>query len=96
MKKMFFAFVVAVFVMRALNPVQCSLAYAQEGQKVAEFPFPASEEALFWGEEEKIISVTKYIKRLREAPAIATVITSEQIRNMGAMDLMDVLNPKNA
>ncbi|MBI3813722.1 MAG: hypothetical protein HY279_04555, partial [Nitrospinae bacterium] len=66
------------------------------GGIVAEFPFPASEEALFWGEEEKIISVTKYIKRLREAPAIATVITSEQIRNMGAMDLMDVLNPKNA
>ncbi len=63
--------------------------HAQE--KIAEFPFPAAEEALFWGEEERIISATKYIKRLREAPAIATVITSEQIRNMGARNLLDVL-----
>ncbi|MBI5187575.1 MAG: TonB-dependent receptor [Nitrospirae bacterium] len=88
MRKMFFV-LLAVFVVRAMNPVQGSLAYAQE--KIAEFPFPASEEAMFWGEEEKIISATKYIKRLREAPAIATVITAEQIRNMGARNLLDVL-----
>ncbi|MBI3813096.1 MAG: hypothetical protein HY279_01335 [Nitrospinae bacterium] len=29
------------------------------GGIVAEFPFPASEEALFWGEEEKNMSATK-------------------------------------
>ncbi|MBI3600929.1 MAG: Plug domain-containing protein [Nitrospinae bacterium] len=28
---------------------------------------------------------------MREAPAIATVITAEQIRNMGARNLLDVL-----
>ncbi|HJP19520.1 MAG TPA: TonB-dependent receptor [Nitrospinota bacterium] len=31
------------------------------------------------------------MKRLREAPAIASVITAEQIRNMGARNLMDIL-----
>lgn len=66
-------------------------ASAQEKAVAAsEFPF-AEEEALFWGEEEKIISATRYIKRLREAPAIATVITAKQIRNMGARNLMDIL-----
>jgi iron complex outermembrane receptor protein len=88
MKKILFAlFIIAHCSL--LSP-HCYLSvYAQE--KVAEFPFPAGEEALFWGEEEKIITATKYIKRLREAPAIATVITSEQIRNMGAKNLRDVL-----
>ena len=66
-------------------------ASAQEkSAAVSEIPF-GEEEALFWGEEEKIISATRYIKRLREAPAIASVITAEQIRNMGARNLMDIL-----
>ncbi len=47
-------------------------------EKIAEFPFPAAEEALFWGEEEKIISATKYIKRSREAPAIAKDLVPKQ------------------
>ncbi len=84
MGKIFLLLILSVFVGQGF-----SLAYAQEMPKVAELPF-ASEEALFWGEEERIISATKYIKRLREAPAIATVITSEQIRNMGARNLLRV------
>ncbi len=56
----------------------------------ADFPF-AEEDPQLWGEEETIFSATKYIKRLREAPAIATVISAEQIRNMGARNLFDVL-----
>lgn len=62
-----------------------------EEQTGMDFPFAAPEEVLFWGEEEKLYTATRYIKRLREAPAIATVITAEQIRNMGARDLMDIL-----
>ncbi len=49
------------------------------------------EDAMFWGEEDKIITATKKIRHLREAPAIATVYSAEQIRNMGARNIMDVL-----
>ena len=54
--------------------------------------FPGEEEGFYEGTEgDVLITATRYIKRLEEAPAIASVITAEQIRNMGARDLMDVL-----
>jgi len=59
-----------------------------------QFPdqFPGGEEGFYEGtEDDVIISATRYIKSIEEAPASATVITSEQIRNMGARDLLDVL-----
>ncbi len=62
----------------------------EEVMAQADFPF-AEEDPQLWGEEETIFSATKYIKRLKEAPAIASVITAEQIRNMGARNLLDVL-----
>ncbi len=62
----------------------------EEVMAQADFPF-AEEDPQLWGEEEMIFSATKYMKRLREAPAIASVITAEQIRNMGARNLLDVL-----
>ncbi len=42
-------------------------------------------------EEFFIVSATKHKQRHREAPAIASVITAEQIRNMGARNLLDIL-----
>jgi iron complex outermembrane receptor protein len=47
---------------------------------------------LLWGEEETIYTATKFNKRLDQAPAIATVITAEEILNSGARDITDVLN----
>ncbi len=59
-----------------------------------EFPeqFPGGEESFYEGtEDDVIITATRYIKRIEEAPATATVITAEQIRNMGARDILDIL-----
>lgn len=47
---------------------------------------------LFFEEEELIITATKHPQKISDAPAIATIITAEEVRNMGARDLMDVLN----
>ncbi len=59
-----------------------------------EFPeqFPGGEESFYEGtDDDVIITATRYIKRIEEAPATATVITAEQIRNMGARDILDIL-----
>jgi len=42
-------------------------------------------------EEKDLITATKRSTPLRKAPAIATVITADEIRNMGARNLMGVL-----
>lgn len=49
------------------------------------------EMALFFSEGELLVSATKHTQTVGEAPAIANVITAEQIRRMGARDIMDVL-----
>lgn len=63
----------------------------QEEPGLFEAPSFAADEALFWGEEEKIITATKFSKSIEEVPAVATVVTAEQMKNMGARDIMDVL-----
>ncbi|HEX9023866.1 MAG TPA: TonB-dependent receptor [Geobacteraceae bacterium] len=39
----------------------------------------------------RIVTATRHSIPLRKAPAIATVITAEEIRNMGARNLLDIL-----
>lgn len=46
---------------------------------------------LFFEEKDLIVTATKHPQRLQEAPAIATVITADEIKKMGARDLVDVL-----
>lgn len=46
---------------------------------------------LLFMEEQDLVTATKRHTSLRKAPAIATVITSDEIRNMGALNLLDVL-----
>ena len=46
---------------------------------------------LFYDEEDLIITATKQPQKLSDAPAIATVITANDIRRMGARDIVDVL-----
>ncbi len=54
--------------------------------------FPGDDDSFYEGGAGDIIySATKTPKRLVQAPAIATVITAEEIRNMGATTLGDVL-----
>lgn len=47
---------------------------------------------LFFEEEVVLVSATLHPQKLSEAPAIASVIKEDEIRNMGARDLIDVLN----
>ncbi|MCP4349885.1 MAG: TonB-dependent receptor [Desulfobacterales bacterium] len=41
--------------------------------------------------EKVLVTATKHRMSVRKAPAIATVVTSDEIRNMGARNIMDVL-----
>ena len=48
-------------------------------------------ELLLFYEEKDLYTATKTHTSLRKAPAIATIITADEIRNMGARSLLDVL-----
>ncbi|MBI5665339.1 MAG: TonB-dependent receptor [Nitrospirae bacterium] len=50
-----------------------------------------AEELLLFFEEEELVIATRSATPVRKAPAIATVITADEIRNMGARDVLDVL-----
>ena len=46
---------------------------------------------LMFFEEQDLVTATKRPTTLRKAPAIAAIITANEIRNMGALNLLDVL-----
>lgn len=48
-------------------------------------------ELLMFFEEQDLVTATKRHTSLRKAPAIATIITADEIRHMGARNLLDVL-----
>ncbi|MBT1073006.1 TonB-dependent receptor plug domain-containing protein [Pelotalea chapellei] len=50
-----------------------------------------NKELLLFFEEQDLVTATKRATSLRKAPAIATIITADEIRNMGARNLLDVL-----
>ncbi|MEE9614214.1 MAG: TonB-dependent receptor plug domain-containing protein, partial [Thermodesulfobacteriota bacterium] len=60
-----------------------------EGERVA--AAPSEELLLFFEEKDLIVTATKQPQTLQRAPAVATVFTARDIRNMGARDIMDVL-----
>jgi len=49
------------------------------------------QDLLMFMEEKDLVTATKRAVSLRKAPAIATIISAEEIRNMGARNLQDVL-----
>lgn len=50
-----------------------------------------NKELLLFFEEQDLVTATKRPTSLRKAPATATIITADEIRNMGARNLLDVL-----
>lgn len=50
-----------------------------------------NEDLLIFFEEQDLVTATKRKTSLRKAPATATIITADEIKNMGARNLLDVL-----
>lgn len=63
-----------------------------QGVGVAEETEAVGEEILFFEMEARQLTIaTKHLQSVREAPAIVAVVTGQEIRNMGARDLLDIL-----
>jgi len=58
---------------------------------VAENGQTDNKDLLLFFEEQDLVTATKRPTSLRKAPATATIITADEIRNMGARNLLDVL-----
>lgn len=59
--------------------------------EVAQNELADNKELLMFVEEQDLVTATKRPTSLRKAPATATIITADEIRNMGARSLLDVL-----
>jgi iron complex outermembrane receptor protein len=66
----------------------CSNSFAIQ---LAELRTETAEDLLLFFEEEELVIATRRATPVRKAPAIATVLTAKEIRNMGARNLIDVL-----
>jgi outer membrane receptor for monomeric catechols len=70
------------------NPSQDKIKFASKNSQSKDI---TREELLLFYEEKDLVVATKRVIPLRKAPAIATIITADEIKNMGARNLMDVL-----
>ena len=74
--------------MSTYNPL---LALNEPSTPTNDFSTIDEELLLFFDEEDLFITATKLPQKISEAPAIASVISREEIRRMGARDIADVL-----
>jgi len=59
--------------------------------QLAELETETAEDLLLFFEVEELVIATRHKIPVKKAPAIATVITAKEIRNMGARNLLDIL-----
>jgi iron complex outermembrane receptor protein len=59
--------------------------------QLAQLEIETTEELLLFFDVEELVIATRRPTSIRKAPAIATVITAKEIRNMGARNLLDIL-----
>ncbi|MBU0995444.1 MAG: TonB-dependent receptor [Proteobacteria bacterium] len=87
--KLIFISILTIFIFK--NSV---LTAWSEAMKPAEEMFRDTKytEEKYYKTERVLLSATKNLMESRKAPAINTVITAEEIRNMGARNIFDVLN----
>ncbi len=74
-----------------LASLAAGLEGSEAGREGYEVATAADEMLLFFEKEDLIIGPTRHLQTLKKAPAIATVFTARDIRNMGARDIMDIL-----
>jgi iron complex outermembrane receptor protein len=70
------------------NPSQDKIKFASKNSQAKD---AAREELLLFYEEKDLYVAAKRQLPLKKSPAIATIITAEEIKNMGARNLMDAL-----
>jgi len=73
------------------NVSAADLPLAPSDPVMAQNSLSDKKELLMFFEEQDLVTATKRHTTLRKAPAIATIITADEIRNMGARNLLDVL-----
>jgi len=73
------------------KPFHDAIKLSQASKDSTDKDITTKEELLLFYEEKDLVIATKRATPLRKAPAIASIITAEDIKNMGARNLMDVL-----
>jgi len=78
---------------KAFNRFLCVMALIVfwQGSALAESKTVSEDLSFLFEEEDLFISATQSARTLDKAPAIATVITAKQLRDMGARNLLDAL-----
>lgn len=85
---LFLGVLLALFLVFSVLP-----GYAEEFKSPEEmFKETKYTEEAYYKTERMLLSATKHLMESRTAPAINSVITAEQIRNMGARNIFDVLD----
>ncbi len=74
-----------------LAVLSLSIPTASHAFQLAQLESETKEELLLFFEEEELVIATLRPTTVRKAPAIATVITAKEIRNMGARNIIDIL-----
>ncbi len=80
----------ALYLPAVINAQETQKAYTPD-QIDSTRAITSREELLLFYEEKDLVVATRRRTSLKKAPAIATVITAGEIRNMGARNIMDVL-----
>ena len=83
--------VFALILLATVLSDQSNLSLAGEPEADPESVSTTREDLLVFFEEYELIAATKRVTSLRKAPAIASVITSDEIKKMGARTLIDIL-----
>jgi len=88
-------FILAIFISQACFAAQSGipqpLTDEQKLEQVKEYFQSEYQEEDYFRTDRLLLIATKHLEREAKAPAIATVITANEIRNMGARNLLDIL-----
>ncbi|MCP4107428.1 MAG: TonB-dependent receptor [Desulfobacteraceae bacterium] len=90
MKRLCWLFGLVLFLQAGLFVVLVAAQEEKTGEMEGMFDDGKTEED-YYRQDQVLLTATKNIMEVRKAPAISTVITAREIRNMGAKNISDVL-----